>query len=174
DPEGPFDRRVRARDRVRYVGEPIAVVLAETVGQALDAAELLMIDADPLEVLVDPEQAAADEVLLFPECGTNIATRFDHRWGDDVLAGAEVVVRGRFENQRVAPVPMEMNGIVVAPEDDDAGTGWVSSRVPLDVANCVVECLGEPRERIRVISPDVGGGFGAKVPTYPEYLVVAK
>jgi len=174
DLERPFDRPILARDRVRYVGEPIAVVLAETVGQALDAAELLMIDADPLEVVIDAERAAADEVLLFPECGTNIATRFDHRWGDDVLAGAELVVRGRFENQRVAPVPMEMNGIVVAPEHDDAWTVWVSSQVPFDVRNDLVDVLGEPRERIRVISPDVGGGFGAKVPTYPEYLVVAK
>jgi carbon-monoxide dehydrogenase large subunit len=174
DLERPFDRPILARERLRYVGEPVAVVLAASVGEAQDAAELIFTDVDPLEVVTDVEAAATDEVLLFPECGTNVATRFDHRWGDDVLAGADVVVRGRFENQRVAPVPMEMNGIVVVPEADGGWTVWVSSQVPFDVRDDLVDVLGVPRERIRVISPDVGGGFGAKVPTYPEYLVVAK
>jgi aerobic carbon-monoxide dehydrogenase large subunit len=174
DLERPFDRPILARDRLRYAGEPIAVVLAETVGQAEDAAELVFVDAEPLPIVTDPEAAARDEILLFPECGTNIATRFEHRWVDDVLAGAEVVVRGRFENQRVAPVPMEMNGILVAPGDEDGWSVWVSSQVPFDVRDDLVDVLHVARERIRVISPDVGGGFGAKVPTYPEYLVVAK
>jgi carbon-monoxide dehydrogenase large subunit len=174
DLERPFDRPILARDRCRYVGETLAVVLAETVGAAQDVAELLVTDADPLPVVVDPEEAAADDVLLFPETGTNIATRFEHRWDEDVLATAEVVVRGRFENQRVAPVPMEMNGIVVVPEPDGAWTVWVSSQVPFDVRDDLVDVLGVPRANVRVIAPDVGGGFGAKVPTYPEYLVVAK
>ena len=156
------------------MGEPFAIVLAETLAQAHDAAELIVVDADPLPVVTDPNKAAADEVLLFPECGTNIATRFDHRWDDDVLAGAEVVVRGRFENQRVAPVPMEMNGIVAVPGTDEGWTVWVSSQVPFDVRDDLVDVLGVSRGRVRVIAPDVGGGFGAKVPTYPEYLVVAK
>ena len=81
--------------------------------------------------MIDPEVAAADEGLLFPECGTNIATRFEHRWDDEVLAGAEVTVRGRFVNQRVAPVPMEMNAIAVVPEPDGGYTVWVSSQVPV-------------------------------------------
>jgi carbon-monoxide dehydrogenase large subunit len=90
-----------------------------------------------------------------------------------VLAGAEVVVRGRFVNQRLAPAPMEMNGIAVAPLDDGY-TVWVSSQVPFDVRGDLVDVLDVPRDKIRVIAPDVGGGFGAKIPTYLEYLVVAK
>jgi aerobic carbon-monoxide dehydrogenase large subunit len=174
DLERPFDRPILARDRLRYVGEPIAVVLAETPGQAEDAAEMVFVDADPLPVVTDPDSAATDEVLLFPECRTNVAARFEQRWDEAVLAGADVVVRGRFENQRVAPVPMEMNGIVVVPGERGDWTVWVSSQVPFDVRDDLVDVLGVARERIRVISPDVGGGFGAKVPTYPEYLVVAK
>ena len=124
--------------------------------------------------MIDAETATADDAtLLFPEMGTNVATRFEHHWDDDVLAGADVIVRGRFLNQRVAPVPMEMNGIAVAPSEDGY-TVWVSSQVPFDVRGDLVDVLDVPRAKIRVIAPDVGGGFGAKIPTYPEYLVVAK
>jgi carbon-monoxide dehydrogenase large subunit len=174
DLDRPFERPILARERFRYVGEPYAVVVAATTGQALDAAELIHADVEPLPAVIDPERAATDEGLLFPECGTNIATRFQHRWDDDVLAGAEVTVRGRFLNQRVAPVPMEMNAIAVIPEPDGAYTVWVSSQVPFDVRGDLVDVLAVDRSRIRVIAPDVGGGFGAKVPTYPEHLVVAK
>ncbi|HEX3298733.1 MAG TPA: xanthine dehydrogenase family protein molybdopterin-binding subunit [Actinomycetota bacterium] len=170
----PFERPILASERLRYVGEPYAVVVAESLGQALDAAELIFAVAEPLPVIIDPEVAATDEDLLFPETGTNVATRFEQRWDDDVLAGAEVTVRGRFVNQRVAPVPMEMNAIAVIPERDGTYTVWVSSQVPFDVRADLVDVLGVDRKQIRVIAPDVGGGFGAKVPTYPEYLIVGK
>jgi len=174
DLDQPFERPVLARERFRYVGEPYAVVIADTTAQAQDAAELIWADVEPLPVVIDAEVASAgDAPLLFPETGTNITTRFQHRWDDDVLADAEVVVRGRFLNQRVAPVPMEMNGIAVVPSGDGF-TVWVSSQVPFDVRGDLVDVLGVPRTKIRVIAPDVGGGFGAKIPTYPEYLVVAK
>jgi len=174
DLDRPFERPILASERFRYVGEPYAVVVAETLGQALDAAENVYAIAEPLVPVIDAESAATDEVLLFPETGTNVATRFEHRWDDDVLAGADVTVRGRFVNQRVAPVPMEMNAIAVVPEADASFTVWVSSQVPFDVRSDLVDVLGVERARIRVIAPDVGGGFGAKVPTYPEYLIVAK
>src|SRR4051794_36552247 len=174
DLDRPFERPILASGRLRNVGEPYAVVVAETLGQALDAAENVYAIAEPLVPVIDAESAATDEVLLFPETGTNVATRFEHRWDDDVLAGADVTVRGRFVNQRVAPVPMEMNAIAVVPEADASFTVWVSSQVPFDVRSDLVDVLGVERARIRVIAPDVGGGFGAKVPTYPEYLIVAK
>ena len=174
DLDHAFERPILASERFRYVGEPYAVVIGETTGQAQDAAELIWADVEPLPALIDAEKAAADDAtLLFPETGTNVATRFEHRWDDDVLAGAEVVVRGRFLNQRLAPVPMEMNGIAVVP-GDDGYTVWVSSQVPFDVRGDMVDVLGVPRAKIRVVAPDVGGGFGAKIPTYPEYVVVAK
>ena len=174
DLDQPFERPVLASERFRYVGEPYGVVIAETAGQAQDAAERIWADVEPLPVVIDAEAATAEDApLLFPETGTNVATRFEHRWDDDVLAGAEVIVRGRFVNQRVAPVPMEMNGIAVVP-DGDGYTVWVSSQVPFDVRGDLVDVLDVPRAKLRVIAPDVGGGFGAKIPTYPEYLVVAK
>jgi len=174
DLDRPFERPILASERLRYVGEPYAVVVAESLGQALDAAESIYAMVEPQPAVIDPEAAASDEDLLFPETGTNVATRFEQRWDEDILAGAEVTVRGRFVNQRVAPVPMEMNAIAVIPEQDGTYTVWVSSQVPFDVRGDLVDVLGVDRKKIRVIAPDVGGGFGAKVPTYPEYLVVGK
>ncbi len=174
--ELPFHREVLARDRVRYVGEPFAVVVADTPVQAQDAAEVVWLDADAVEAVTDPEVAARpDAPMLWPDIGTNVAHTFEHAWDDDVLAGAEVVVRGRFVNQRVAPVPLEVNGIAVVPPDGDGPwTVWVSSQVPFDVRDDVAELLGVPRKEVRTIAPDVGGGFGAKLLIYPEYLCVAK
>jgi CO/xanthine dehydrogenase Mo-binding subunit len=77
-------------------------------------------------------------------------------------------------NQRLAPVPMEMNGIAVVPKEDGRFTVWVSSQAPFDVRDEVAEILGVDRRAVRAIAPDVGGGFGAKIPIYPEYVVVAK
>ena len=170
----PFDREALARDRLRFVGEPFAVVIAETSGQAQDAAELIGASADPLDAVTDVERAAEDGApLLFPAIGTNVAHRFEHDWERDVFDGADLVVEGRFVNQRLAPVPMEADGIAVVP-DEDGYTVWVSTQVPFDVRNDLAELLGVDRRQVHTIAPDVGGGFGAKIPVYPEYLVVAK
>jgi carbon-monoxide dehydrogenase large subunit len=157
----PFDREALARDRLRFVGEPFAVVIAETSGQAQDAAELIGASADTLDAVTDAELAAKDGApLLFPAIGTNVAHRFEHDWDEDVLAGADVVVEGRFVNQRLAPVPMETDGIAVVPEGDGY-TVWVSTQVPFDVRNDLAELLGVDRQQVRAIAPDVGGGYGA-------------
>jgi carbon-monoxide dehydrogenase large subunit len=170
----PFDREVLARDRLRYVGEPYAVVIAESVGAGQDAAEPIRAAATPLRAVNDAEAALADGApLLFPAVGTNLAHGFEHDWHQDVTADADVVVEGRFVNQRLAPVPMEANAIAVVP-DGDGFTVWVSTQVPFDVRDDVAELLGVDRTQIRTIAPDVGGGFGAKGPVYPEYLVVAR
>jgi aerobic carbon-monoxide dehydrogenase large subunit len=170
---GPFPRPILAREVVRYVGEPIAVVIADTAAHAQDGAEAVFVDLDPLPAVVGPEAAAADAApLLFPEAGTNVAHRFEKRWDEDVLAGADVVVRGRFVNQRVAPVPMETNAVAVDPSGEGL-TIWVSTQIPFDVRNDVADALGLERGAVRVIAPDVGGGFGAKLVVSPEYLVVA-
>src|SRR4029077_16487914 len=80
DLDRPFERPILTSERLRYVGEPYAVVVAETLGQALDAAGVIPAMAELLPVVIDPETAATGEVLLFPETGTNVATRFEHRW----------------------------------------------------------------------------------------------
>jgi carbon-monoxide dehydrogenase large subunit len=172
--ERPFLREVLARHVVRFVGEPIAVVLAETLAQAEDAAELVLPDLDPLPHVTDVEAATdAGAPLLWPEHGTNVALSFSSNWESDPLDGAEVVVRGRFVNQRLAPVPLETNAIAVVPETDGSYTAWVSSQIPFEVRDDLAEELGVERSKMRVITPDVGGGFGAKLQVYPEHLVIA-
>lgn len=171
----PFLREVLARDRIRYVGEAIAVVLAETQAQAQDAAEVVWADAEPLDAVTDVERAAGlDAPLLWPELGTNVAHSFEHAWEDDVLAGAEVTAGGRFVNQRLAPVPLEPNAFAIVPEDGERYTVHVSTQVPFDVRADVAELLGVDRTAVRTIAPDVGGGFGAKLQIYPEFLVLAR
>ena len=172
--EGPFGREVLARDVVRFVGEPIAIVVADSLAHAEDAAELVAVEYEPLEAVIDMEVAlAADSPLLWPEHGSNVASTSSSSWDDDVLEGADVVVRGRFVNQRLAPVPMEGNAIAVEPHGDGTSTAWVSTQVPFDVRDDLVDALGVEREAVRTIAPDVGGGFGAKLQVYPEYLAVA-
>jgi carbon-monoxide dehydrogenase large subunit len=172
--ERAFSRDVLAREVVRFVGEPVAVVLAETPAQGEDAAESVLVDYDALPVVIGPEEALADDApLLWPTLGSNVAERFEVRWDDDVLAGAEVAVVGRFVNQRLAPVPMETDAVAVAPDGEGGFTVWVSTQVPFDVRDDLAEMLGVPRDRVRTIAPDVGGGFGAKLQIYPEFRVVA-
>lgn len=168
-----YGRPVLARDVVRFVGEPIAVVLAEDRALAADAAELVAVEYDPLPVVTDPEVAASPGApLLFPEAGTNVAFELSKHWEEDPLEGAEVIVRARVVSQRLAPVPMEPNAILAVPEREGL-TLWVSTQVPFDVRGDVAEALGLDPSRVRVVAPDVGGGFGAKLTVYPEYLVVA-
>jgi carbon-monoxide dehydrogenase large subunit len=173
--EGLFSREPLARTVVRFVGEILAVVVAETVGEAVDAAELVAIEYEPMPAVVDVEEAAREDApLLWPEFGTNVAHAFGVAEAEeDPLEGAEVVVRGRFVNQRVAPAPMEMNGIAVVPEGDGSFRVWVSTQVPFDVRDDLAETLEVERDRVRAIAPDVGGAFGAKLQVYAEYHAVA-
>lgn len=165
---------VLAKEIVRYVGQPIAVVIAETLAQALDAAEVVLPDLDPLPAAIGVEDSAAEGAPpLFPSTGSNVVETIEERWDEDVLAGSEVVVRARIVNQRLAPAPMETNAAAVVPGDDGAFTMYVSTQVPFDVRDDIADLLDVPRERFRVIAPDVGGGFGTKLQVYPEYHVVA-
>lgn len=165
---------VLAEDVVRFVGQPIAVVVAESPALASDAAEVVAVDYDPLDAVVDPLAALApDAPLLWPESGSNEAVGYDTAWDVDVLEGADVVVHGTFVNQRLAPVPLETNAAAAIPDDRGGLTMYVSTQIPFDVRNDAADALGIARDRLRVIAPDVGGGFGAKLTVYPEYLVVA-
>ena len=171
---GPFGREVLARDVVRFVGEPIALVVADSLPLAEDAAEAVAADYEQLPSIIDVEGALADDApLLWPEHGSNVASSFSTSWDDDVLVGADVVARGRFVNQRLAPVPMEGNAIAVQPHADGTFTAWVSTQIPFDVRDDLAEALDVDKQAVRTIAPDVGGGFGAKLQVYPEYLAVA-
>jgi carbon-monoxide dehydrogenase large subunit len=163
-----------ARGTVRFVGEPVAVVLAETQEQATDAAGEVIIDYDPLPAVADAEAALADGApLLFPDAGTNLATEFDFGRVPDVFDGADTVVTGRIRNQRLAPVPLEVNAAAAVPADGDRLTLWVSSQHPFGLRDPLAGMLGIPAQNIRVACPAVGGGFGAKIPLYAEYAVIA-
>jgi aerobic carbon-monoxide dehydrogenase large subunit len=171
-----FSRPPLATGTVRFVGDIVAAVIAETRAQAVDAAEMVIVDYDPLPAVVDPEAALEDgSVLLFPEHGSNLAIEFD--FGDDptVLAEADVVVEGRFVNQRVAAVPMEPNGVLVEPDPDTGGvTVWVPTQAPFGVRDPLAEAIGVAADKVRVVAPMVGGGFGAKTGLYPEFVVAAR
>ncbi len=165
----PFLREVLARDRVRFVGDPIALVVADDLATAEDGAESVVVDLDPFPPVTDPVVAASEAApVLFPEVGTNVAHTFESSWDVDVLAGAEVTARGRFVNQRLAPVPMEGNGIVVVPEDEGRYTVWVSTQVPFDVRADLADLLGVDKirgahdragrgRRVRCEAPDLPG-----------------
>jgi carbon-monoxide dehydrogenase large subunit len=165
-----------ATDKVRFVGEPIALVIAETAAQAEDAAELVIVDYDPLDAVVDPEAALdADAPLQFEEMGTNLAAGSRDPADPDPLASASHIVRLRIENQRVAVVPMEGNAIAVIPGDDGAGHDlvvYVSTQMPHGLHTTLCRLLELDADRVRVVTPHVGGGFGAKAGVAAEHLVV--
>src|SRR5262249_34844772 len=155
----------------RFLGEAIAVVVAETRAQAVDAAELVFVDIDPLPVVVDMLEAAEDSSeALFAEHGSNVA--FVAPPGDDALADAEVVVKGRFINQRLAAVPMEPGAMLAAPDEETGGlTLWIPCQAPHGAQGFIAACLGMEPAQVRVIAPSVGGGFGARIASYPEQVV---
>jgi carbon-monoxide dehydrogenase large subunit len=171
-----FARPELAEDRVRFVGEPVAVVVATSRGAAEDAAGLVSVEYDPLPAVVDPAAAQAPGApLLFEEIGSNVCFQTGPAEGaDDALAGAELTVRLEFRNQRVAPVPLEPNALVAEPDPSTGGlVVWASSQGTFAVRRVVSQSLGLPPEKVRVISADVGGGFGPKFSVYPEQVVVA-
>lgn len=171
-----FARPPLATDTVRFAGEAVAVVVAGTRAQALDAAEVVLVDYDPLPVLVEAARGLQDDApLLFPEAGTNLARRpRPLEAGDgDPLAGADVVVRARLVNQRVVPAPMEPQAMVAEPDGDGGLVVRLPNQGPFFVRSELAEALDAPEERIRVITPWVGGAFGARIFTYPEHAVTA-
>jgi len=161
-----------ARDRVRYVGEPIAVVVAETKAQAVDAAEAVWADVEPIEPILDPEAAARDEVVLHPDIGTNVVLDQGNPVGPDDLAGdGVVVVSERLVNQRMAAVPLE-GRVVAARWDGGRLTQWSCTQGAHGTRDELATLFGLEPSQVHVITPDVGGGFGAKHGTTPEELVV--
>lgn len=162
-----------AVDRVRFVGEAVAVVVAETKAQAVDAAELVEVDYDPLPAVVDPEAALAPGAEPQFEGRDNLAA--GARSDEDVLSDAEVVVRARMVNQRIAVMPMEGNAIAVLPggfenQNDDL-TIWVSTQMPHAFRAQAAKLFGLENNRVRVIAPHVGGGFGGKAGMIAEHTV---
>jgi carbon-monoxide dehydrogenase large subunit len=163
---GINDKMVRpffASDVVRFVGDIVAVVLTEDRASGVDAAELVLVDYDPLPAVVDPEAALADDVLLYPELGTNVCASHPLEAPDDALfEGCDVVVSGRLVSQRLAACPLEARGCVAELGEDGRMTLWLSTQTPHLDRHVLGLFLGLGDEGVRVVAPDVGGGFGAK------------
>ena len=158
-----------AVDRVRFVGEAVAVVVAESVAAGVDAAELVEVDLDPQPAVVDPEAALAPGAPQpYPELGGNLAAGV--RSDGDPLVDAEVVVRARMVNQRLAVLPLEGNAIDVDPGPDRL-TIHVSTQMPHGFRDQAARLHGLEPDAVRVIAPHVGGGFGGKAGMIAEHTV---
>src|SRR5438132_3931567 len=165
-----------AKGRVRYVGEIVAMVVADDRGRAEDAVEALEGEYAPRPVAVDMLTAGdAGAPLVHPEWGTNVAVAFRHAIGDAdrALAGADVVLEETFRIQRYVGMPLEGRGVVAAWDRRDGTlTTWNSTQVSHFVQQGLVTTLELPPNRIRVIAPDLGGGFGTKASGYAEDALV--
>jgi aerobic carbon-monoxide dehydrogenase large subunit len=160
----------------RHLGDGVAVVVAETRARAEDAAELVRLDLDPLPVAASIEAALAQGApLVHPEFGTNRCYEVVYERGDvdEIFARAEVVVSRRLRQQRLIPSPLEGRGVIAQPFPARGELVlWSSTQVPHAVRASVAECLRMPHRSVRVIAPDVGGAFGAKLNVYAEEVLV--
>ena len=173
---GPFLQPPLARDRVRYVGEPVALVVARDRYLAEDAAETVVVDYRPLPAVADPDAAlAAAAPILHPDAGSNLIARLESTVGDPdaALASAAVRCRRRIAVQRHTAVPLEGRGLVAAV---DRGSGvltvWGPTKVVHFNRRVLADLLDWPVERLRFVEPDVGGGFGVRGEFYPEDFLI--
>jgi len=172
-PEAPaMTRPPLATDRVRYVGEPIALVVAESRAAAVDATELVDLEIEPEPAVTDLDHALSDQVLLFERAGTNVVTDRPPPEPQDDDDAWPVRAAVTVDNQRVVPVSVEPLGIKVAPEPDGRVTVWCGHQAPHRLRHQLSWLLDIDEGLIRVIVPDVGGAFGMKGMLFPEYLVV--
>jgi carbon-monoxide dehydrogenase large subunit len=168
-------RNLLARDVVRFVGEAVAAVVTEEMYQGEDAIELIDVDYDPLPAVVDPAAANRGQGgLLFPGAGTNVAIKFGDRSAlrTDLFEDCEIVVSKTIVNQRVAPAPMETRAAAAAWGEDGRLTAWIPSQEAQRARDVLAGLLSMEPAMVRIITPDVGGAFGAKYAADPEHAVV--
>jgi carbon-monoxide dehydrogenase large subunit len=177
--EGPREARVvrhpvLAKGRVCYVGQPIVAVLARSPMALEDALSQVWVEIDPAPAVSDPQKALEDQVLVHPDLGSNLAYRRQLKAGevDSAFQQAYRVVRAHLVEQRVAPSPLEGRGTLAVWEGEELVV-WSSTQGAHDLREGLAEALGLPASRLRVIAPDVGGAFGAKLNVYPEDVLVA-
>lgn len=172
-PEHP----VLADSKVFYVGQPIAFVIAETRATARDALESIHVTYEPLGTVLKPSESVDPTVpILHPEIGTNVVMHAKAGSGDvdTAFATAEHLIKGSYEVPRLVASPMECRGVVARFDDDhDELTIWSSTQVPHRVKTYLGSILPNPPKNIRVIAPDVGGGFGRKIEVWPEEILCA-
>ena len=173
---GPYAQPVIARDKVRYYGEPVAMVLADSAEVAEDALAAIMLDIEALPPVIEREAAMSDKVLLFEDVKTNTPTVFNADKGDAeaAFAAADYVIRDQFYTQRQTALPMETRGLLA---EWDAKLGKLSvsgaAKLPFFNRKAMATMMNLPEEAVDYIELDVGGGFGARGEFYPEDYLVA-
>lgn len=179
--QGMGRRGPLAEGKVRFYGDPVAVVIAEDKYTARDGIDLIDVDYEPLPAVIDIEKAMQPgSTLLYEEYGTNVALpihpptdAIDKVFADTVASGG-IIIKERFVNQRVAPAPMETRGVIAEYRKADKKlTVWSSSQIPHLLRNFLAEQVGLPQHQVHVIVPEVGGGFGCKLNIYPEEALAA-
>lgn len=164
-------RPILAEHRVRFVGEPVAVVIARDAYAAEDAAELVDIEIDPLDVVTDPTDSDPPALLHEPS-NVLYEGHFSHGAVDEAFTGADIVLERRLRSPRQTGLPIEPRGMMVEPNEDGLQV-HASTQSPHMLRRAISELLGLSTEEIRVRCPDIGGGFGLKAHVYPEEIAVA-
>jgi carbon-monoxide dehydrogenase large subunit len=170
------DRSLLAQDRVRYVGEPVVVVVASTRYLAEDALERIEFDYDPLPAVSDSESALAPDAPQIHEgVPGNVYFRAKRSFGevDEAFAAADALVVGHVTHPRVAAAPLECRGVLASPSGDGGVTVWSSTQCPHLVADAIAECCELEPAKVRVLTPEIGGGFGVKAHVYTEEVTIA-
>ncbi len=165
------DYRVLAQDKVYFVGHPIAAVVARDAYTARDALDLVTVDYDDLPAVVDVEAAAKGGPVIYETFGDNIAYKLTAGEGDidSALAASDHVLKQRIVHQRLAPIAMEGRGVLARyfPGEEEL-TVWSSTQIPHLLRTQLALMIGIPENKLRVITPEVGGGFGSKLNVYAE------
>ncbi len=169
---GPWAEPLLAIDTVRFVGEPVAVVITDSRYQGEDAADLVAVDYEPLPVVLGPTAAVADQTLLFPAADTNVCVSQAMSADDTPFDACDVVVEQDIVNQRVACLPMEGRATAASFENGKL-TVWVSSQNAQVSRLILAGALGMAPDQLRVVVPDVGGGFGAKIGIDRDTITIA-
>ncbi len=156
-------RPLLCTDTVRFVGDIVAVVLADSREASVDASELVDVDYEALPSVTDPEEAVRDEFVIYSGVGTNVCIHVPPQSPDpELFASSEVVVKGKVVSQRLAACPIEPRSSAAQWGEDGRLTLWISSQTPHQDKMVLGGLLGLEPENVRVVAPDVGGGFGAK------------
>ncbi len=176
-----------AVDKVKFHGEPVALVIARDKYVAVDASECVYVDYEELSPVLDPEQALAGGTLVHEEDGTNEIfamtftggeTEEEQRRNEEevekIFQSADVVVKERFRVHRTGITPMEPRGVLCEWSNADGLTAWITTQRPHIDRLALIDILDIPGEKVRVIAPrDQGGGFGVKAPFYRENIILA-
>lgn len=166
-----------AVEKVRHVGDEMAVVVAESPYIAEDALDLIEVDLEPLDVVVDPRKATGEWPVVHDDMESNLSYHWplgDEEATEEALSGSDHVIDLEFVNQRLIPNAMEPRACVAQWDAfDESMTVWTTSQNPHTIRLLLgAFTLGIPEHKLRVVSPDVGGGFGSKIFHYPEEVIV--